>query len=171
MEMNLSEAAASGQLVKVKHTRHSSLRIANAREALGLIETGAEEFAKEVSTLCQTPVTDKEWQGILDAMVPLPTGDDGKVNEKGRGFTMASTKRETLNGLLHGDNRVEPWSGTAFGVLQAFNTYNAHEAIVRGSVHRAERQFENKLTGKVRDQDQETLATIAKVCDRQLVLA
>ena len=171
MELNLSEAQKSGQLVKVKHTAHSVLRIANAREALGLIETGAETFAAEIAALCATPVSDREWNSILDELVPLPLGDDGKVNEKGRGFTMASSKRESLNGLLHSDDRVEQWSGTAFGVLQAFNTWNAHEQIVRGNVHRAERQYENKLTHKSADQDRETLAAIAKVTERELVLA
>lgn len=29
--------------------------------------------------------------------------------------------------------RVAPWRGTAYGVLQAANTYNQHEATVRGT--------------------------------------
>ena len=131
MDMNLRNAEETGQLVKVKHTRHSVLGIANAREALGLIETGAEQFANEIATLCATPVDVKEWNGILDELVPLHEDDDGKVNEKGRGFTMAANKRDGLNTLLTGDDRVQPWAGTAFGVLQAFNTWNAHEAIVQ----------------------------------------
>ena len=170
MELNLSEAQKSGQLVKVKHTAHSVLRIANAREALGLIETGAETFAAEIAALCATPVSSTEWESILNELVPLPLDESGKVNEKGRGFTMASSKRESLNGLLHSDDRVEPWAGTAFGVLQAFNTWNAHEGIIRGNVHRAERQYENKLTHKTADQDRETLAAIAKVTERKLEL-
>lgn len=171
MEMNLRDALRTGQLVKVKHTKHSVIGIQNARDALGLIETGAEEFAQEISTLCATPISSKEWDGILNELVPLPTDENGVVKEKSKGLTQALTKRDDLNTLLTADVRVKDWAGTAFGVLQAFNTWNAHEAIVRGNVHRAERQYENKITHKTAEQDKETLAAIAKVTERELVLA
>jgi len=170
-DIALAQAQKSGQFVKVKHTKHSALGIANAREALGLIETGAEQFADEIATLCNLPVSSQEWENILNELVPYPTDSDGKVTEKGRGFTMAASKRDALQNLLQGDERVTPWQGTAFGVLQAFNTWNAHDSIVRGNVHRAERQFENVLTGKTFQQDRDVLAAIAKVTDRELVLA
>jgi phage/plasmid-like protein (TIGR03299 family) len=171
MDANLRSAADAGQLVKVKHTANSFLRIKDAREALCLIESGAEEFAQELSTLCQTPVSSAEWNGILNNLVPLPTDEAGKVLTTGRGYTMAANKRETLQELLQGDDRVAPWAGSAFGVVQAFNTYNQHEAIVRGPVHRAERHYENVITGKVAERDRDVLKAISEVCERELVLA
>lgn len=173
MRAAFAEASRSGQLVKVKHTKHSFLGIANAREGLNLLEDGAEAFAEEIKTLCETEVSSSEWNSVLDALVPLPVDSEGKVTEKGRGYTMAATKRETLQGLLTGDERVSPWSGTAFGVLQAFNTYNAHEAIVRGDVSRPERQYENVLTGKTFKEDANVLHVLKEVCEnaKELQLA
>jgi hypothetical protein len=55
--------------------------------------------------------------------------------------------------------------------VQAFNTYNQHEAIVRGPVHRAERHYENVITGKVAERDRDVLKAISEVCERELVLA
>jgi len=45
---------------------------------------------------------------------------------------MADTKRDSLTTLYRSDPRVSPWAGTAHGVLQAVNTYEHHEGVVRG---------------------------------------
>jgi hypothetical protein len=58
------------------------------------------------------------------------------------------------------DPRVAPWKGTAFGVLQAFNTWNQHEAQVRKGVPRFERNMENVIKGKFAQADNAVLAAI-----------
>jgi hypothetical protein len=47
------------------------MRIAEAREALAVVHTIAEDFAAEVKQLCETTVTDKEWSRFLE--IPLKT--------------------------------------------------------------------------------------------------
>ena len=62
------------------------------------------------------------------------------------------------------DPRVSPWTGTAHGVLQAVNTYDHYEGIVRGA-DRAERNSLKTLTDGYRDLDLDrtTLHTLNRV--------
>jgi phage/plasmid-like protein (TIGR03299 family) len=147
-----------GQQVKIRHSRHSRLRLTEARQALGVIHEITDDFADEVARLCDTSVSDREWSAFLDAHAPLPESE-------GRSRTMAERKREALTRLYDHDQRVAPWRGTAWGVLQAVNTYTHHEGIVRG-VERAQRNMLNAITGRTDDLDKETLNTLWKVQDK-----
>ena len=62
--------AEPGQQYKVKHSRYSVARLAEAREALAMVHTLADDFAAEVAKLCATPVTTTQWQQFLDLSVP-----------------------------------------------------------------------------------------------------
>ncbi|WP_055483619.1 DUF932 domain-containing protein [Sphaerimonospora mesophila] len=150
--------AERGQQVKIKHSRHSRLRLAEARDALNIVYTLADEFSAAVRGLCQVEVTRREWNKFLDAHVPTP-------DERGRSRTMAEHKRDTLTKLWDHDHRVAPWSGTAWGVVQAVNTFTHHEQHVRGA-ERAERNMLRAVTGGVDDLDQSTLLTLSKILDR-----
>jgi hypothetical protein len=57
---------------------------------------------------------------------------------------------------------VSPWAGTAHGVIQAVNTYEHHEAIVRGAP-RPERNMLRTITGDFGRLDQNTLSTLTKL--------
>jgi phage/plasmid-like protein (TIGR03299 family) len=162
---NTTEAGLreSGQQYKVKHTLNSTVKLGEARDALQVIFESGDAFADEVSRLCATTVTEQQWNKVLDALVPLP-------DEDGRALTYATNKRDALWDLWRKDDRVEPWRNTAWGVAQAFNTYDQHLSIVRGA-HRAERNFDNVLTGKVAKGDQGVLSALSSVLDKQLVLA
>jgi phage/plasmid-like protein (TIGR03299 family) len=140
-ELALSE---SGQQVKVKHSRYSHLRITDARDALAMVHTLADDFAAEVAELCAVPVSRVQWEKFLDAYVPN-TDKEGQPLA-GRSATSASNKRAVFHRLYGHDLRVAPWSGTAHGVLQAVNTYEHHEGIVRGA-DRAERNMLRTVTG------------------------
>lgn len=148
-----------GQVFRVKHTRNSEVRIHDAREALNVIHTVEHEFASEVKRLCEWEVRTAEFEALIDLTTPLPT------EEKGRKFTMAENKRNSLRDLWETDPRVAPWSGTAFGVVQAFNTYNHHEGIVRNA-HRAERNMYNAITDDTSKADDYILGKLALVCNR-----
>ena len=63
------------------------------------------------------------------------------------------------------DPRVSPWAGTAHGVLQAVNTYEHHEGVVRGADRAAEHISLKTLTDGYRDLDRTTLQTLT--CVRQ----
>jgi phage/plasmid-like protein (TIGR03299 family) len=156
---NTREAALGerGQTFKVKHTKNSGLKIADAREALQLINDTADEFAAETAQLCQWSVTEAQFQAFLKQLVPMP-------KDKGRGMTMAENKMEKLAELYHTDPRCAPWTKTAFGVLQAVNTYNHHESGTRGTDSRAVRNLENVVSGKFASADVDALKCLELVC-------
>jgi phage/plasmid-like protein (TIGR03299 family) len=147
--------AEAGQQIKIKHSKYSKLRLAEARDALNIVYEIADDFAAQVSRLCRTEISDREWNAFLDAHAPLPT-------ETGRARTLAEHKRDTLTRLWNNDTRVTPWRGTVWGVVQAVNTYTHHEQTVRGAV-RAERNMLRAITGGVDELDQATLHTLATV--------
>jgi phage/plasmid-like protein (TIGR03299 family) len=142
-----------GGKFRLKHTRYSQLRIADAREALSIVYGIADDFATEVAALCATPVSDKVWAAVLDKLSPIP-------NEAGRGRTTAEHRRDELVRLYTHDDRVAPWSHTAYGVLQAFNTYAHHYAGTRGQ-SLTQRNRSAALTGTIAAKDALVLSVVA----------
>ena len=145
----------AGQDYRVKHTRYSGLRLESARDALAIVETIAVDFTAEVEALCSQYVTEAVWSALMDELVPVPV-------EEGRGRTMAQNKRAELNLLWSDDERVAPWRNSSFGVLQAYNTWQHHNAISRGA-SRAERNRGNALTGVTEANDTAVLAALARL--------
>jgi len=109
--------AEKGQTYRVKHTRHSQLRLADARDALAMVYTVADEFAAEVKQLCGTVVSDEQWREFLNAHTPLVDAQGRDL--EGRSATSARLKRAALVDLYRHDPRSAPWAGTAHGVLAA----------------------------------------------------
>lgn len=156
-EIARSEA---GQVFKIKHTRNSGFKLTDARAALNIIESEADAFEAEVTALVQTTVTDRQWSAFLDSFAPLV--DDKGERLSGRSLSMASTKQDTLKKLWVRDNRVEPWKNTAWGVLQAVNTYGHHEQTVRGAT-RPERNALNAIQGTQAKEDNRALDLLGAV--------
>lgn len=136
--------AEPGQIYKVRHTRRSGFQIAAARDALNVITATAEDFTRTLADLCATPVPQPAWQRFLDDYVPLNQPDG--TRKSGRALTGALTKQDTLRRLWTHDQRVAPWQNTAFGVIQAVNTWSHHEQTTRGMT-RDERNMLNAITG------------------------
>jgi phage/plasmid-like protein (TIGR03299 family) len=147
--------AEKGQVFKLKHSRYSHLKMQEARDALAIVHTIADDFAEEVKQLCETTVTDKAWNAFLDAHKPLP-------DTKGRAYNSAEKERDTLRRLWNFDDRVSPWKNTAFGVVQAVNTYVHHEGTVRGA-SRPERNMAKAVEGEFDKLDQSTVRTLDRV--------
>lgn len=145
MQMGMREESKAGMQVKVKHSSNSLGRISEVRDALGVVYAQADDFAAEVAALCAETVTPAEWRSFLKVIAPMPEDDaTGRGNESKR--TLADNKRGELNRLWTSDNRVSPWAGTAFGVVQAVNTYVHHEQNVRGA-DRVERNMLKTVKG------------------------
>jgi phage/plasmid-like protein (TIGR03299 family) len=155
---NTREAALSEASVhhKVKHTKNSQPKLETAAAALQMLEQTAEAFDAETTSLCQWDVTEAQFQAFLAKLVPLP-------KDKGRGRTMAETKLERISQLYHSDSRCDP-HGTAWACLQAVNTYNHHDAGMRGTDDRAERNMVNVLKGKFASADVDALKCLELVC-------
>lgn len=154
--------AEQGQTYKVKHSRNSSLKLAEARDALAMVHTMADDFAAEIATLTRTTVTEKVWRAFLHAHVPLT--DQRGLPLTGRSLTVARHKQEALDNLYRWDHRAATWTGTALGVLQAVNTYEHHLATIRGT-GRAERNMLRTVTGDYERLDHATRSTLGLVLE------
>ncbi len=157
MAIGLSEARGSGRRIKIRHSRNSQLKIADAREALGLIVESAEGFATDIAELCRTEVTDKQFRTFLAELAPIPPGSSAAAT------TRIHNRRSELHRMYHCDSRVEPWKGTAFGLLQLANTWRHHFAPIAKGTSRAERNMSHAVTGKTAAEDAKVLTAIDKV--------
>lgn len=153
-----------GQQYKVKHSRNSQAKLADVREALGIVYSMADDFAAQVAQLCNVAITEGQWQQLVEQLAPMTE------NMAAQARTRAETKRAELSRLWTTDNRVQPWAGTAFGVLQAVNTYEHHVAQTRGA-GRVERNMEKAVRGYYDELDAGTLSLVAKITKRELVSA
>lgn len=153
MAMALSEA---GQKFKLKHTKYSHLKLDDARQALEIVYSIADDFAAEVKRLCEIDVTDKQFGGVLDLEVTLP-------EDEGRGRTVAEKKRAQLINLWYSDDRVSPWKNTAYGVMQAFNTWEHHYKGVRKGLHRGQKNMASALDGTTAAAELSALTSLNKV--------
>jgi phage/plasmid-like protein (TIGR03299 family) len=145
----------AGQVIRVKHTRNSKLEALTAREALDMVQVLADDFAAKVKQLCQVDVSDRAFSEFLRGHFPA------KADSK-RSRTIVGKKRATVRELWEHDPRVAPWKGTAYGALQAVNTFEHHYATVRG-VSRAERNMSNIVTSWAETIDNRTLSNLDKV--------
>ncbi|TQS10508.1 DUF932 domain-containing protein [Microbispora hainanensis] len=153
--------AERGQQVKIKHSKHSKLRLNEARDALNIVHQVADDFAEQVKRFCETSVSDRQWAAFLDEFAPVP-------DERSRSRSLAENKRQALDRMWRYDDRVSPWAGSGWGVMQAVNTFVHHEQTVRGA-SRAERNALRTVTGGVDDLDRETSRMLEKVLHRPVL--
>jgi phage/plasmid-related protein TIGR03299 len=147
----------NGAKYTVKHTKGSTLKIANAREALNIIYQSADDFTAQVARLCRTEVSDKAWRMFLSAYIPYPE------NRNKRGMSIADRKRGELNRLYMWDDRAAPWQGTAYGVIAAVNTFNHHYSAVRKGTSRADANMDKIIKGLMAADDRKALDLLDKV--------
>lgn len=161
MAMGLSE---KGQTYKVKHSRHSNMKLLEARDALAIVHTMAEDYAAEVGELTSIKVSDGDWAKFLAEIAPIP-------EDEGKGKTQAENKQGEINRLYRHDERCAPWTGTAYGVIQTVNTFHHHSATIRarntegmdaGDL-RAMRNAEGMVAGTYDDLDRSTYKTLMAV--------
>lgn len=158
----IARSDKDGNSFKLKHTRFSEGRVLEAREALGVLFAQGDAMEAEITRLIETEVTRAQFQALVDRMVPLPSKDGtGKVPQ-GRSLTIAINKRDALQSLYANDARVAPWAGTAWGALQAFNTFGHHVATVKGA-SRSQRIRSNAIDGTQAKADAEVLAALEGV--------
>ncbi|HST77250.1 MAG TPA: DUF932 domain-containing protein [Verrucomicrobiae bacterium] len=135
--------AESGQTYKRRHTKFSNTKAEQdrAREILGLLARDAETVSDTIRDLCHQEVTEIQFKEVLRLAIPFDT-------ESKTGVTVAEKKMNEIEALYRNDERVAPWSGTAFGVLQAFNTWDHHLKSTRGDTNRVERNMYAAVSGQ-----------------------
>lgn len=147
-----------GAQFKLRHTSNSLAKLPDARAALGLILAEQSDMDKAIMALCETSVSDAQFFRMVAEFAPV--ADDMPA---GRGRTMAENKRDALVSLYRNDYRVAPWNGTAFGVLQAVNTYGHWLATGTGSGVPAARNMARVMSGDASKLDGYALDVIAGV--------
>ena len=148
-----------GETYKRRHTRNSGgkMEMDRAREALGLIVATVDDMERELQRLTEIEVTREEFDTIVKELTKP------KDPESKSGQTHAEKKRDQLTALYTSDPRVEPWSGTAFGVTQAVNTWNHHVKATHGATNRAERNMHDAIVGNTSAEDHNVWNMIVKV--------
>lgn len=146
---------------RVKHTRNSAFVLNDAATAIDTLHLIADQAIAEIAQLCKIDVSDGKWSEFVQAHVPL--SDDASK----RSISLAESKRQALTGLWNNDARVTPWRNTAWGVVQAVNTYQTHMSIVRGA-ERFERNMFNAIKGNIATSDRGALDTLSLVMGREL---
>ena len=159
----------SGRQIKVKHSRHSNLTILEAREALQIVHAMGDDMAREIEALTAHKVSESAFARVLDIVLPLPEG----YGEKKGVRSSAPRKREEIITLYRQDERAAPWRGTAFGVLQAFNTWQHHVATVKGAETkgRVQRNFDRAITGVGAKFDAEILEAVQAATQHDIAVA
>lgn len=157
---NLGGGHREGRGIKIRHSANSVTNATLTRyaEALGILQRQGEDFARTVELLSNTPVSEDQWQKFLNAYA-------GDVTElEGRAVAFAETARAALNAEWMGDNLTSaPWAGTAFGALQAANTYAHHSAIRRGGIdNRVQANIRESITGEWGEHDDRALEALLK---------
>ena len=140
---NTFEAAMreNADRVKVAHTRFSLGKLGNVQQALRIMHEGTDAVNAEFEAMLGNTVSDHEWDLFLDAHL----GE--RPREDGRGRTNYDNKRSELGTLYTSDERVAPWKGTEFGVVQAVSTYEHHIATVKG-MDRGQRNMDKMIKGE-----------------------
>lgn len=159
-EMALAE---DGQVVKVKHSKHSSLKIASARDVLGILTNLGEKAAAEIDALAAWTVTPAEFRSFMEKFVPVPAEADAPQ----AAVTRAVNTRAAMIGLWERDERVTPWKGTALGVQQMVNTHRQHvRTVSKANTDRLERNMLDLLHGRTGEADRDALRVLAAVTGR-----
>jgi phage/plasmid-like protein (TIGR03299 family) len=153
--------AEKGQTYKVRHTANSGVRIHDARTALAIIHTTADDIEREFAELCRIEVTDRQFFAIVEELTAPKNGKE----ESKMGATMRKNKMEQLSQLWRNDNRVTPWKGTGYGVIQAVNTWEQHLRGTRRGTSKAERNMVETIDGSIEQNDRKVYATMMRVLD------
>ena len=157
---------------KIRHTSNSGLSVQAARENLGVrLHEAGESFGDAITKLTQIEVSEADFAAWKDEMVP-PVKPDPKSSTGGAKYTNTEAKRAEFDRLWTKDDKVAPWTGTGFGILQLDNTYRTWgEKIPQSGGGILERNFARMADGRTAKGDAVALETLASVKARKLVIA
>lgn len=147
LSMFWSRKGAREAITSIRHTRSAQSRFADVKSAIRRYTSVQDEFQAEVQRLIRTEVTGAQANKVLEALAPIPTGEDVSKSR----ITRAENYRDAIVDLYHNDPRVG-FTGTAWGLLQAASTYAQNDSGFRvtatGPRDRSERKVEKALAGE-----------------------
>jgi phage/plasmid-like protein (TIGR03299 family) len=140
--------------IKIRHTANSAVRLDNARNALNIVHQLEDAFGKEIAQLLDTAFTDQQFEKFLTKLILV------KDTESKQALTRSDNLKSEFLTLWREDERVSPWRGTAFGVMQAVNTHRQHMRSTRKGNLIVERTMLESLNGKLERLDKRALNII-----------
>lgn len=145
--LNIQLRQTDATLVTIRHTRNAKLRLTEVRQAIKRFTIVRDNFQADVARLINTDVTDRQAAEVLATLTPIPSASEDPSASK---VTRAERRREELVGCYRNDTRVG-FTGTAYGLLQAWSTYTQNDAGFRltavGPRDRGERKVERAIAG------------------------
>lgn len=146
------------QLGKLSHTTKIMEKVPQLQDEIRRYLDLIPMAERTIARLIDTDVNDATLTRALDNVVriPNPTYKDGKV-KNAAAITRAEAKREAIRALALDDPRVG-FDGTAWGLFQAFSTWDQQERSFRrtarsGITSRAHSALTAHFSGKQRSQD------------------
>lgn len=160
-----ASSAAAGRQLKLKRSRYglSEARMQDLRSVLAVTELETQAMTDFLHATVDIEVSKPQFIKVLDELIPVAGEGASKA-----AVTKTSNRRDAVTALYHNSPMVEPWAGTAFGVIQAFNTYAHHGQSVRGAT-RVERVFDRVLRGDMAESDSQVVSALEKVLGRELI--
>ena len=140
---------------KARHSRYSGFRIQTARDALGIVHQMTDDIVGHILRLSEIKVDQRRFDMILAALIPIGQ-DSAKIT-----VTRAEEKRALIRHLYNEDARVASWKGSALAVVQAFNTYNHHNAGT--DKNRIERNVMGLISGAASQADRKVLQIVGSI--------
>lgn len=154
-------AKNAGRQFKVRHTVNSlsAEKLTGVRHALRILEQAADGMTEFLHQLTPIKVDRVQWLKVMDIIEPPAKADATKV-----ALTKADNRRQQLDAVYQNNPMVAQWNGTAFGVVQAVNTFEHHFRNVRGT-SRIERVYDRAMRDDFAKADGDTLNALAHVLE------
>ena len=142
--MALRRAKAS---YAIRHTRSARGKIAQARQALGIVWRYCEEFETAAQTLVNQTLVLDEFQVIVDRLWPLAPGETPETLSP-RAAGIRDRRSSTLQHLFTDADTQHTVRGTRWAGLQAITEYLDHHAPAKDEDVRAARVLTSYALGE-----------------------
>lgn len=109
------------RVVRVRHTRKATERLAAAKQILGIRDKYAEDLAKQGEWLVNNSMTDRQFDNFLAKLMPI--ADDQELKPAG---TMIRDRRTDVRALYATADNLNNIRGTRWGALNAVVEYADH---------------------------------------------
>ena len=137
--IRIGRANAGGSL-SMRHTRNVNARLRSAGDVLGLVDGFTREFRKEVEALMARTVTGTEFDALMQDLVGVPEGVTDRIRNN------ASLREQMVREFYESPADGGNYKGTAWGVVNAVNSFELWAAPVRGSSSQRQARTLTRLT-------------------------
>jgi phage/plasmid-like protein (TIGR03299 family) len=138
----------------IRHTRTASAKIAQARQALGIVWRYAQEFETAAQQLINSTLVLDEFQNIVDQL--WPTDPTDMVGPRAAGIR--DRRNQTLRSLFCDADTQHSIRGTRWAGLQAITEYLDHHTPARDDQVRATRVLTSHALGERKQRAYDLLA-------------